>query len=301
LWFQFSVKATLNRLKPDLFLSLDGNICLKAKCRQLAVIHDINFFHNPNDLPFWAKKYYNYFFPKFAKKSTRIATVSEYSKEDISKYYNVSKDKIDVVYNGINDFLHPIGDEQKLSVKNKFTKGKNYFLFVGSLHARKNPVRLIQAFELFKNESNSDIKLVFAGEHMWGDDEIKSVLKTNKYSEDVIFTGRLGDLELNNIIGSAFALTYVPYFEGFGIPLVEAMQCEVPIICSNVTSIPEVVGNAALQVNPFDINEIKNAMILLFNDEQLRTDLVAEGKIRKQYFSWDKSAELLWKSIEKCF
>jgi glycosyltransferase involved in cell wall biosynthesis len=100
-------------------------------------------------------------------------------------------------------------------------------------------------------------------------------------------------------MGSAFAMTFVPYFEGFGIPLVEAMQSETPIITSNVTSLPEIAGDAALFVNPYEISEIKNAMMKLYNDAALRQKLIESGKKRKDNFSWDKSAELLWKSVEK--
>ncbi len=298
LWYQHSVKGILKRMKPDLFLSPDGMLALGAGCKQLPVIHDINFKHYPKDVPFWAGKFYNHYFPKYAQEATRIATVSEYSKNDIANSYHVNANKIDVVYNGINEIFSPVNAETVNSTRKKYSHGCEYFLFVGSLHPRKNPIRLLQAFEKFKNEISSDIKLVFAGPHFWGKDEIDSQLAQMKFKDDVVFTGRLNDAELNNIIASAFCLTFVPYFEGFGIPLVEAMQCEIPIICSNVTSMPEVVGNSALLVNPFDVDEIKNAMYLLYIDEGLRTDLIEEGKSRRQNFSWDKTADLLWKSIE---
>jgi hypothetical protein len=103
-WFQFSVKSLLNKMKPDLFLSTDGFICLGTKCKQLSVIHDINFFHHKKDLKWLTGKYYNHYFPKFAAAATRIATVSEYSKNDIVKNYKTDPSKIDVVYNGINSF-----------------------------------------------------------------------------------------------------------------------------------------------------------------------------------------------------
>ena len=101
-------------------------------------------------------------------------------------------------------------------------------------------------------------------------------------------------------MASAFALTFVPYFEGFGIPLIEAMQCQTPIICSNTTSIPEIAGDAGLLVNPFEVNDIANAMIELFKNENTRLQLIQNGIQRKENFSWDKSANLLWDSINKC-
>ena len=156
-WLEFGVKNTLNSLKHDLFLSPDGFLSLGAKCKSLPVIHDINFLHNPKDVKPLTRKYYNHFFPKFAEKATRIATVSEFSKKDIADNYKINADKIDVVYNGINSSFEPVNNEMKTQTRQRFTKGKDYFLFVGSLNPRKNISRLVQAFDLFKKESNSDL------------------------------------------------------------------------------------------------------------------------------------------------
>lgn len=299
IWYQHSVKNILNKMNPDLFLSPDGMIPIGVKCKQLAVIHDINFKHYPQDLPFWLRKYYNHYFPKFAHTATRIATVSEYSKKDLINEYGIDSAKIDVVYNGINEAFYPLPENEKQEVRKKVTNGKPYFVFVGSLSPRKNIKRLLEAFELFKKESNSDLQLVLAGGAFWGMDELKSQIENMTFGNEVIFTGRLSDKGLNEIVASAFAMTYVPYFEGFGIPLVEAMQAEIPIISANVSSMPEVAGEAALYANPFDVNEIKNAMLFLYNNDDTRERLINEGKNQKSKFSWDKSAELLWNAVEK--
>jgi glycosyltransferase involved in cell wall biosynthesis len=298
-WFQFSVKRLLNKMKPDLFLSPDGFLVLGARCKQLAVIHDINFAHHPEDSKWLTAKYYNFFFPKFAQKATRIATVSEYSKNDIINTYGISPEKIDVVYNGINSFFKPVNDLQKKETREKFSANKNYFVCVGALHPRKNAVNLIKAFASFKLETKADMKLLFAGPHFWGIDGIYKIIKESHLQNEIIFTGRLDNDELANVLGSAFALTYIPYYEGFGIPVIEAMQAEVPIITSNVTSLPEVVGNAAILVDPFNIVEIKNAMVQIYNDGNLAKSLIEKGKLQKEKFSWDKSAQLLWQCILK--
>lgn len=298
-WLEFGIKNTLNSLKPDLFLSPDGFLSLGAKCKQLPVIHDINFLHNPKDVKPLTSKYYNYFFPKFAHKATRIATVSEYSKKDIADNYKISSDKIDVVYNGINASFKPVSEAVKTETRKRFSKGKEFFLFVGSLNPRKNISRLIQAFDAFKKESNSDLKLVLAGSHAWGGSDIYKTIDELSCKDDIVFTNRLSEEDLANVMASAFALTFVPYFEGFGIPLIEAMQSEIPIITSNVTSLPEIASDAALFVNPYEVNEIKNAMLKLRSDDNLRMKLIENGKQRKSNFSWDKSADLLWKSVEK--
>lgn len=298
-WFQHSVKGLLNKMQPDLFLSPDGFLSLGAKCKQLPVIHDINFLHHPEDSKWLTAKYYNHYFPKFAREATRIATVSEYSKQDIARNYGIDPGTIDVVYNGINHFFKAVDETEKQKTKQKYTAGKDYFVNVGSLHPRKNITNLIRAFALFKKESNSDHKLVLAGPKYWGVAEINKIIGETNLKEDIVFTGRLADEELNLVLGSALALTFIPYYEGFGIPLVEAMQAQVPIITSNVTSMPEVAGNAALLVNPLEVNEIKNAMLQIFQKPALRESLIANGNLQKQKFSWEKSGELLWDSILK--
>jgi glycosyltransferase involved in cell wall biosynthesis len=298
-WMQFAVKPFLNRLKPDLFLSPDGFLALGASCRQLPVIHDINFLHYPQDLPFWVRNYYNRFFPKFAREAARIATVSEFSRQDISKNYGIDAGKIDVVYNGINEYFAPVDEAVKKKTRDKFTGGRDYFLFVGSLSPRKNILRLVKAFHLFKQETGSDMKLVLAGAIFWGESELVALMKELKIESEIVFTGRVPDADLREIAASAFAFTYVPYFEGFGIPLIEAMQCGVPIIAANTSSLPEVAGEAALYTDPFNEHEIKLAMVKLYGDKNLREDLVQKGHIQKNKFSWDRTASLLWESVEK--
>lgn len=299
LWFEHSVSNVLNKLKPDLFLSPDGYLSLNAKCKQLAVIHDINFKHYPNDVPFLVRKYYNYFFPKFARKATRIATVSEFSKKDIMEQYKIAANKIDVVYNGCNTLYKPSSAETIKATKEKYSQNCDYFLFVGSLQPRKNIVRLLKAFEQFKEKQSSTVKLVIVGEKYYWTSEIKQTYLNLHCKADIIFTGRVSSEALNDIIGGALAMLYVPYFEGFGIPILEAMNCDVPVITSNITSMPEVANDAAMLVDPFSVESIANGMRSIYNDENLRNVLIEKGRKRKQDFSWDKTADLLWESIQR--
>ena len=301
IWFNWSVKKALKKHKIDLFLSPDGYLSLTTKVKQLAVIHDINFEHYPQDLPKVAGNYYLKYFPKFARKATRIATVSEFSKKDIAEKYQIKHDKIDVCYNGVNEDFGPVTEEIKIKIKSKYSSNKEYFVFIGSLHPRKNLVRLFKAFNQFKNESNSITKLVIIGDKYWWTDEMKAVLESLDHKNEIVFTGHLNVEEVNKVIASSMAMVYVSYFEGFGIPVVEAMRCEVPVITSNVTSMPEVAGNAAFLVDPFNVDDIRKGLKKIAEDKSLRQDLVAKGKIRCQNFNWDNAAKALWESIEKCF
>lgn len=299
IWFDFQIPKVLKKYKADLFLSPDGYLSLRTKVPQLAVIHDINFVHRPDDLPWLIAKYYNYFFPKFARIAKRIATVSFYSKEDIARSFKISYDKIDVVYDGINQIFEPLLEKEKTRIRKKYTDGAEYFLFVGALHPRKNVSGLLKAFDDFKIETDNKIKLVIVGGEMHKTGDIFETFDNMRFKKDVVFTGRVSTDDLHDIFGAALALTFVPFFEGFGIPIVESMSAGVPVICSNTTSIPEVGGNAVIYADPMKIDQITDAMTKLANDKDLRKDLIEKGFEQKNKFSWDETAHLLWLSVKK--
>ena len=300
IWFELQIPRILKKYKADLFFSPDGYLSLNTRIKQLAAIHDINFAHRPKDLPWLKAKYYNHYFPLFARKAKRIVTVSYFSKEDIHRSYKIESDKIDVVYNGVNTLYTPTSDEEKLKVKAWYSKGSDYFLFIGSLHPRKNICGLLRAYDAFRTSVDSDVKLLIVGESMFKTSDIELTYEGMRYEDDVFFTGRLSNNELHQVLGAALALTFVPYFEGFGIPVIEAMNAGVPVICSNTTSLPEVGGSAVLYVDPFSLNQIKEAMITIYQDKDIRDDLILKGFVQKDKFSWDKTAELLWGSIQIC-
>lgn len=299
IWFNISVKGVLRDLNPDLFLSTDGYLPLNVKTPCLPVIHDLNFEHYPKDMPARYARWYRKKFPLFAKQAARIATVSEFSKNDIAEHYHISKEKIDVVYNGAALGFIPLTEEQQIPVREKFTKGEPYFLYIGALHPRKNLERLVRAFGAFKRKTNSTTKLVIAGGSYWKYEGLRMAWYELPEKDEIIFTGRLSEEELHAITASARALTYVPYFEGFGIPIVEAMSCNVPVITSDITAMPEVAGEAALYVDPFSEESISSAMILIDKDDALRENLISKAKIQREKFSWDKTAEALWESMMK--
>jgi glycosyltransferase involved in cell wall biosynthesis len=298
-YMEIIVGLFLRKHRPNLFLSMEGFLCLSTKCKQLPIIYDLNFEHQPKDLPFRNRIYFRTFYPKFARKAKRIATISEYSKTDISVTYKIQLGKIDNVSCGVKEKFYPLEESVKNKIKNTYTHGDDYFFFIGSMHPRKNIVRLLQAFEKFKLKTKSPLKLILAGNIFWGDESIKSVMDLIHSKGDIIFSGRISDDELILLLGSAFALTFVPTFEGFGLPIVEAFQCEVPVISSNITSMPEVAGDAALLADPFSIDDIAKKMEMIWTDGLLRTRLIKKGKEQKNIFSWNRTAILLFDSITK--
>jgi glycosyltransferase involved in cell wall biosynthesis len=294
-WFNFSVTKALKKNKVEVFFSPDGYLSLNTNVPQIATIHDLNFEHYPQDLPKTAQKYLSHFFPKFAKKATKIITVSEFSKQDICKSYHINPEKVSVIWNAASKAFKPIENEAAQLIRNKFSKGNEYFIFIGALHPRKNVQKLIEAFTIFKRKHPNSYDLVIVGENLWKSSNNLTIPK------DIInyvhFSGHLSLDDLSFVTASAACLTYVPYFEGFGIPLIEAMRCGIPIIAGNLSSLPEVLGNAGVLVNPFSELEIAQAMEHIFLDDNLRQELKAKSLERSSIFSWDNAAEKVWNEI----
>jgi len=299
IWFEISLPRALKKINPDVFVSPDAYLSLASKYSDLIVIHDLNFEHFPEHMQWLVRKYYTYFTPRYAKKAKRIATVSEFSKNDIIKQYGIDPNKIDVVYNGANELFKPIHKEDIKSIKEKFTGGNDYFVFVGALNPRKNLQNIFKAFDQYKDRYKTNAKFVVVGVKMYWSEEIKSVYVKMKYKTDVIFTGRLEPDDLSKVVGSAIALVYASVFEGFGIPIIEAYNAEVPVITSNVTSMPEISGDAALLVDPSSIEQISDAMHKISSDKAFANSLVEKGRKRRADFSWEKTSESLWQSILK--
>jgi glycosyltransferase involved in cell wall biosynthesis len=296
-WFEFAVRKALKKYKADLFFSPDGYLSLTSQVPQIGTIHDINFEHFPKDIPIVPRNYLRIFFKRFAKKATHLITVSHYSKTDISTTYNIPEDRITAIWNGVSDAYHPLTAQEQETVQKKYSQDSEYILFVGSLHPRKNVFRLIEAYkQLKKDHPNRSEKLVIVGENLFRSHAYQSNIDPS-IEHEILFTGHLTLEALSKVMGAAKIFAFVPYFEGFGIPLVEAMRCGTPILCGNKTSLPEVVGEAALLVDPFDVNQIASEMHRLLENETLRDELRTKALERSKLFSWDVAAEQVWHVI----
>ena len=300
IYFEILLPFYLKKYKADIFFSPDSYIPKHSKIPILNTFHDLNYEYNPEYIGnSWHRHYLLHYFPIFAKNSTRIVTVSEYSKDDLIKFYNIPEDKIDVVYNAANELYYVISEEEKEITKRELTHGKDYFYFVGAIHKRKNLDNLFNAFDLFKEKTDSDVKLVIIGSKKYWEGELEECFNNMKYKKDVIFTGRLEAKQINKIANSALALTFVSQFEGFGIPIVEAFAAGCPVITSNTTSMPEIGGEAALYCDPYNPQSIADEMEKIYCNPQLREEMIDKGFEQNKKFNWEKSAEILWNSIEK--
>ena len=300
IFFEISVTWALRRYKIDLFLSPDGWMSLRTKVPTLTVIHDLNFEHSSDYLRPSHQRYMTRFFPRFAHKATRIATVSEFSKQDIVETYGVDSKKIDVVYDGAHSFYRPCRDDEKKLIRQKFTDGKPFFIYVGTISRRKNLTNILLAFDKFKDaHRDSQQQLLVVGSRYWWQDELASAYDNMRHQSDVRFVGHAESNVLAQLMGTSTALVYTSLFEGFGIPIIEAFCAETAVITSDVTSMPEVAGDAALLVDPLSVDAIADAMSRIEGDEALRASLIEKGRARKELFSWDRTASLLWDSLMK--
>lgn len=296
LFFEVSVPMMLRRLKIDLFLTPDGFVPLRSAVPTLAVIHDINFEHFPDNLRSSHQRYMTRFFPRYARHASRIATVSEFSKQDICKTYGVDSNKVDVVYDGAQERYRPHTDEEKAEIRQQYTGGAPYLIFISTILKRKNLANLLLAFDYIKDIDTRGLKLIVVGSRVWWQDELEEAYNGMRHREDVLMPGHVEPLELASLLSAAEALVYPSFFEGFGIPILEAMYAETAVICSNTTSMPEVGGDAVLYINPADPDDIAHAIKRL-EDVGLRDELIAKGRLQRDRFSWDKTARLLWDSL----
>lgn len=297
-WFEWSIKKALKTHKIDVFFSPDGYLSLTSSVPQIGVIHDLNFEHYPQDVPTLARWYLRKFTPKFAKKAQHILTVSEFSRQDIHTTYGIDIHRITLAWNGASELFRPLKQAEQVVVRNSYSNGRPYFIFVGSLHPRKNIKNLVLAYaQLAEKCATHD--LVIVGSPMW--DSMQDLSIPSKIKERVHFTGHVDQETLCALMGSAFSLVYIPYFEGFGIPLVEAMRCQIPIVAGNLSCLPEVAGEAALYVNPFDVDDIALGMQRLIDDSELTEHLKLKSAERALLFSWNYTAEKAYEVIEKVY
>lgn len=299
LWYDIKIPALLKKHKADVFLSCDGFCSLTTKVPQCLVVHDLAFLHYPAFIPKTQLFFYKRYTPKFLAKAAAIATVSEFSRNDIAEQYKIDSSKIDVVYSAAKKIFAPLSVAEKEEVKNKYTGGTEYFIYTGAIHPRKNLVSVLKAFSIFKKRQKSNWKLVLAGRLAWKHEAFTESLKSYKYRNDVVLTGYLPEAELVHVTAAAYAMVYVSLWEGFGVPVLEAMRCHVPVLTSQNSSMQEIAGDAALYADAADYNDIAEKMMRLYKDERLRAELITKVEQAEKRFTWDDTANRLWDSILK--
>ncbi len=299
-WFEWSVRRALKRYKIDVFLSPDNFLALGADVKTVLVTHDLAHVHYPQQVSFFQRLYYQFFTKKFNQRADRIVAVSEFTKTDLVKQYGIAPAKISVSGNGCRDIFRPLQPVEKQSVREVFAEGESYFYYIGAVHPRKNVHRLIAAFDQFKKATGSPHKLLIAGRFAWQAGDVKSAFEAAKHQADIQFLGYVSDEDSVKLMGATTALVYVSLFEGFGVPVLEAMHAEVPIVTSTVSSLPEVAGDAALLVDPNSVEEIAEAMHRISEDDHLCNRLVSNGRLQRAKFNWELATDVVYKALLNC-
>lgn len=298
-WFDIKVSSALKKIKADVFLSPDGQCSLTTNVPQCVVIHDLGFLHHPESYRKSHLAYYKHYTPRFIKKAKTVVTVSEFSKKDIISHFPIAGEKIKVVYNGVKEVFAPIGFDDQNRTKDRITSGTEFFLYAGAIHPRKNLINLLKAFSKFKKRLQSSMKLVLAGRLAWKNNEFLELLKTYKYKEDVVLTGYLEEAELARLMASAYAFVYPSLFEGFGVPVIEAMKCGVPVLTSKGSSMEEITGGAALYFDPQNSDDIADKLMRIYKDEDERKVMIEKGISVAGKYSWKRTAEALWECLSR--
>jgi glycosyltransferase involved in cell wall biosynthesis len=296
-WYDIKLPFGLMKYKPDLLVQTTGFCSLTTSIPQLLILQDLAFKHYPNHIAQNQLAYYKYFTQKFIDKSKHIITLSCFSKKDIESSYNVEHNKIGVVHSAARPIFKPLDYNEIEQVKDGYADGRAYFLFVGGFHPRKNLMNVLKAFSLFKKWQRSNMKLLIAGTVAVQYDDILIKLKTYKYKDDIVLLDYVDETKLARITAATYCVLYPSFFEGLSVPIIEAMQCAVPIITSDNSSMPEIGGEAALYVNPDEPDELAEKMQLIYKDENLRSSLIKKGLKQAATFNWNTATAKVWDAI----
>jgi len=299
LWYEWALPLALDRIQPDIFISLDTYTSVRWKGRKITAIHDIAFALFDGQVHHLTQKFLRYFTPKYIASSDKIVTVSHSTKQDLMRHYKCPEDKILVAHNAPSSEYTPLSAQEIENFKISNTLGNDYFVFVGSIHPRKNVLTLLKAFEQFKSETSFSHKLVLIGRMSWKYEDVNAHLSTMSYRKDIILILHTSPAVIAKWLASSTALLLVSHYEGFGVPIVEALASGTAVICANVSSMPEVAGAGAILVDPNDLSEISGAMRKLSEDSSLRSELIQSGAKHIKKYNWEHAAEIMWNSMQK--
>ena len=275
----------------------------------IVTIHGLEYEFCPKAYSFWQRIYMRWVIKNSCRWAKKIIAVSENTKKDLMQLYKVPEEKIEVIYEGISNFEFRISNQNLISklensnIHSKFkiparfelrseSGGQNskFLLFIGRLEERKNICGIIEAFGILKEKYDIPHKLVLAGKFGYGKEKIRNKIEESRYKEDIILTGYVSDEEKWELMKKADVFLFPTFYEGFGLPILEAQNFGTPVVSSNISSMPEVSGDGAVLVNPKDTSEIAEAVYRLISDESYKNDIIEKGLENVKRFSWEKCA-----------
>lgn len=289
-WEQTFLPLLVKRHRIDLLHSPHYTIPLVKFCPTVVTFHDMIFFLHPEMHLYYKRLFFRSIIPLSARIADAIVAASENTRSDIIKLMGVSGQKVHTIPYGISPIFHPVTDPEELCrARAKYELPEKYFIYVGNFEPRKNIPGLIRAFARLRPK-DINCWLVLAGTRGWQDSAIFSTLEELNLADRVLLPGFISQADLPAIYSSSIALVYPSRYEGFGLPVLEAMACGAPVITSNISSMPEIVGDAGILIDPTDEDELADAMHRVSSNNGLRAQLAGTGINRAKSFSWDRAA-----------
>jgi glycosyltransferase involved in cell wall biosynthesis len=289
-WMQTVLPGNIRRAAPDVCHFPNYLAPLASHCPYVVTIHDMTLYITPRFHRFKKLVLDRTLLPHVARRAAGIVTVSNSAREDIVRHLKVPRDKVRVVMNAVSPMFRPVTDPALLSaVLARYGIDVPYILFVGTIEPRKNIARLVQAFARLKRAGYPH-KLVLVGQPGWHFEPIYAEIEQQGVKRDVILTGYVPLEDLPVLYSAAESMAFPSLYEGFGLPVLEAMACGTPVVTSASSSLAEVAGGTALLVDPFSIEQITDALARLHDDPQLAGDLAVRGMARAARFTWANAA-----------
>ncbi len=293
-----------NQLKKDaidLYFSPMSYFPLGTNVPGIVTIHDLRSFNCPEYYPFLRYHYLQWIIRRSARNAKRIISVSQYTRDDILKYLKVDSSKVHVIHEGIHAEPWQIKhtDEEYNTLKKKYGLEKHFILSIGHLEPRKNYIRLIEAFSILKKEFSIDHDLVIVGQENWFFKEIYAKVVELNLNNSVHFTNFVEQKDIAPLYQLADVFVTVSTFEGFGFTPLESMAAGTPVVVSNCSSLPEVVGDAAILCDPYNVKDIANSINHLLSDESIQADYIAKGFEHIRRYPWRKCVNETMKVIEE--
>jgi glycosyltransferase involved in cell wall biosynthesis len=287
---QIALSFEISRLGLNLLHSPDFIPPFKRNCKSVITIHDLAFLLYPHFLTKESARYYGQIDQAW-RNTDHIIAVSEATKQDSIKMLGVPENKITVIHEAANPIYKPLPkDEAKHHIAKKYKLNQDFILFVSTIEPRKNLPGLLQAYRRLRDEYKQDELLVLAGANGWLWQEVYETVDRLNLRQHVLFLGHVPSEDLVYLYNAARLFVHPAFYEGFGLPPLEAMNCGVPIVVSNTSAFPEVVGDAGLMINPNDIDGLTVAMWHGLTEEGLRQDMIQKGFKRAKIFSWERAA-----------
>jgi glycosyltransferase involved in cell wall biosynthesis len=293
-WEQFIQPAVLVSQKIDLLHALAFVVPLLSPCPTVVTVYDLSFIHFPDAFRPWNRLYLSYFTAWSVRKARRVIAISESTRQDVVSCFGLPVERVDVVYCGVDGLFRPLPVAEIESFRQRRGLPGEFIFFIGTLEPRKNLETLVKAYARllarYRGSGSDTPKLVIGGAKGWYYERVFAAVEELGLTRNVIFPGYIAQEELPWWYGAAKLFVYPSYYEGFGLPVLEAMRCGVPVITSNVSALPEVAGGAGLLVEPMNVEGLAEAMHRLLQDAALSAELCQLGLERAARFSWERTA-----------